>query len=124
MSSGFERRACPRFDAQVPLRISGTGFTLAADTKNISCAGLYCRVGCFIPVMTKLALTMFIPLVVDGQKVEKQIWCTAVVVRIEPEEERSSSCDYHVGFFFSAIENRDKDIIAQYIQQSFFASSN
>ncbi len=120
----FERRSSHRVEAHLPVKISGTDFHFATDTKNISSAGLYCQVNRFIPVLTKLALILFIPLIVKNQKVEKQINCSAVIVRVEPETEQAETMNYNVGLFFTDIKDKDRAVIAKYIQQAFFAGSN
>ena len=123
-NNSFERRAYPRFSISLPIKICGTNFSFSSETKNISRTGLYCQVDRFMPVMTKLALTMFISLIIKKRKMEKEINCSVVVVRVEPEEEQEFVDKYNIGLFFTDIKDKDRDIISQYIQQAFFASSN
>jgi hypothetical protein len=119
-----ERRVSQRLDAQLPLYIAGTGFRCATDTKNISSSGLCCQIDRFIPVMTKLELIMVVPVVVKGRKVEKELACSAVVVRIEPEHEQRSGTLYNAGVYFTNIKEKDRVLIAKYIKQIFSASMN
>lgn len=123
-TNNFERRSFPRFNTNLPLKICGTEFSLITETKNISCSGVYCQIKRFIPVMTKLELDMFIPLIVNKRRVEKQIRCVAVVVRIEPEQERESVDKYSVGLFFVQLDNKDRDFILKYLQQAFWVNNN
>jgi len=122
--NNFERRSDARFDIALPLKISGQDYDLITNTKNISCSGIYCQVSRYIPVMTKLALTMHIPLIIGRRKVEKKVDCACVVVRIMPEFVQESVNDYHLGLFFSQIQEKDKALISKYIQQAFFAGLN
>jgi len=119
-----ERRLSRRADIQLPLKIAGTGFRYTTDTKNISSSGLYCRLDRFIPLMTKLEVTMLVPVFIRNRKVEKEIICSAVVVRIEPEDEQPDGTVYYAGFFFTAIKDKDRKLIEQYVQQSFSARNN
>jgi PilZ domain. len=119
-----DRRLSRRVDVNLPLQIAGAGFHYATDTKNLSVSGLYCQLDRFIPLMTKLDMTMVIPVIIRNKKIKKEIICSAVLVRIEPETERVTGTMYHAGFFFTAIKDKDREIIGQYIQQSFSASNN
>ncbi|MCM8813971.1 MAG: PilZ domain-containing protein [Candidatus Omnitrophica bacterium] len=122
--SPSERRAHQRVDTHLPLQVSAADFQLATDTKNISCSGVYCQVSRFVPVMTKLSLTLVIPRIVNQRKTEKTIACTGVVVRIHPEQARPEVSAYDIGVFFTDITGPDREVIAGYIQQSFFAGRN
>jgi len=119
-----DRRVSRRVDVNLPLKIAGAGFRYATDTKNVSSSGLYCQLDRFIPLMTRLDMTMVVPVIIRNRKVEKEIVCSAVVVRIEPETEQSAGTVYHAGSFFTAIKDKDRDIIEHYIQQSFSARNN
>ena len=121
---GAERRAQPRFDVALPLRIGTDDFQFATDTKNLSSSGIYCSVDRFVPVMTKLSLKLRIPLIEKNRKVEKGVDCQAVVVRISPESAQAQSQPYQVGLFFTQIEDDDRQLINQYLRQAFFAGSN
>ncbi|MBU4305054.1 MAG: PilZ domain-containing protein [Candidatus Omnitrophica bacterium] len=122
--NNFDRRSNARFDVTLPLKIAGADFHMATDTKNISCTGLYCHVTRFLPVMTKLSISLFVPLIVKERKVEKQINCAAVVVRTEPDREVQSTDIYYIGMFFTDIKEKDRETISKYIQQAFFAGKN
>ncbi|RKY36106.1 MAG: hypothetical protein DRP78_04425 [Candidatus Omnitrophota bacterium] len=119
-----EKRAYPRFAGNFSVQARHEELTLNLETKNISCSGFFCEVDCFIPVMTKFSLTMFLPLVVNGKKQQHQIDCSAVVVRIEPEFEQKGAFKYKAGFFFSEINDSERQLIARYIQQAFWAGAN
>ncbi|MCG2711337.1 MAG: PilZ domain-containing protein [Candidatus Omnitrophica bacterium] len=123
-NKNFERRVNRRFDVQLPLKLSSDGIKLETTTKNISCAGVYCRVNCFLPVMTKLELKMSIPIIEDNKKIEKKITTNAVIVRIDPEQELPGCDSYDIGLFFMNIKEEHCNLISRYIQQIFLASNN
>jgi len=119
-----ERRSDARFDITLPVKIGSGDYDLITNTKNISCSGIYCQVSRYIPVMTKLALTMHVPLIIGKRKVEKKVDCTCVVVRIMPEFIQESLNNYDIGLFFSQIQEKDQALISKYIQQAFFVGLN
>ena len=120
----FDRRVNQRFDANLPLNLGTEGFHFESTTKNISCSGVYCHINFFLPVMTKLEVTMKLPLIENGKKVEKTFIVSAVVVRIDPEFDTAGCEDYHIGLFFMGIKDEHRDLIATYIKQTFLASNN
>lgn len=123
-SNHSERRIDKRFDVQLPIKIDGADFQITTDTKNISSSGIYCQVDRFLPVMTKLGLKLLIPLIENNRKVEKNINCEAVVVRIEPESTIEQVSSYQLGVFFTNIKNQDREVISRYLQHAFFAGNN
>ncbi|MCP4650935.1 MAG: PilZ domain-containing protein [PVC group bacterium] len=120
----LERRAYERFDVGLEFKLKGIDFHLTAETKNLSGSGLYCQVDRFIPMMTKLALTMFVPGINNGEKAEKEINCVAVVIRIMPETEQESLDRYNIGLFFIEIADKDRDWLLTYMRQAFCAGNN
>lgn len=122
--NSFERRINQRFDVQLPIDISGAGFQMSVTTKNVSCSGIYCQVDRFIPVMTKLELEMVVPLIENQKKVEKRFKCHAVVVRTEPESEREMTDYCNLGLFFTDLTEKDRNLLAIYIQQTFLRTNN
>ena len=56
-----ERRREPRFEGNIPVKISSTEFDLVTETKNLSRTGAYCRVNKYIEPMTKLKLHLLLP---------------------------------------------------------------
>jgi hypothetical protein len=122
--NSFERRINQRFDAHLPIDITGAGFEMSVTTKNISCSGIYCQVDRFIPVMTKLELNIVVPLIENQKKVEKQFKCHAIVVRTEPESQREMTDYCSVGLFFTDLSEKDRNLLATYIKQTFLSSNN
>ncbi|MFH2137070.1 MAG: PilZ domain-containing protein [Candidatus Omnitrophota bacterium] len=120
----FDRRSCPRYETNLQVNICGLNSSFTAETKNISGSGLYCTVDKFIPVMTKLSLIMIVPLIDKNAKVEKEVKCAAVVVRIDPDIELKTVKNYQLGLFFTEINDKDRDILAQYIRHSFLSGMN
>ncbi|MFH1460696.1 MAG: PilZ domain-containing protein [Candidatus Omnitrophota bacterium] len=119
-----ERRSYPRVSINLAVNIKGENFDFAVETKNISASGIYCQVGCFVPLMTKLSLRMYVPLIINEKKEDKQINCSAVVVRVEPGINEELKKYYNLALFFNDISENDQILITKYINQAFFAGNN
>ena len=115
-----ERRRHPRSETTLPLKISKKGLDVITETRNISCSGVYCRVSEPIPLMSKLDLTLLLPIAQSRKVLTKKIKCSGVVVRSEPVivKEADTACQ-NVAIFFTDLTKKDKDTIAQYVIQSF-----
>lgn len=123
-NKNFERRLNQRYDVKLPLNIGTEGFQFESTTRNISCSGVYCQIDFFLPLMTKLEVTMKLFIVENGKKVEKTFHTNAVIVRIEPEFDQPGCEEYHIALFFMGLKDKQRDIIARYIEQTFLASNN
>lgn len=116
----IERRRHPRTQRTLPLKISKEGLDAITETRNVSCSGVYCRVNKMIPLMSKIGLTLLLP-IYSGRKLStEKIRCGGVVVRSEPEIVQGADVAYqNVAIFFTDLARKDRDKIAQYVLQSF-----
>ncbi len=108
-----ERRKHPRIEKNIPLKLSWADADVVTETRNISCSGAYCRVSKYIEPMTKVEVTLLLP-VKKGHKVTtKKITCRGVVVRTEnfPDGE-----EFFTAIFFSDILPKDSRILAQFVE--------
>ncbi len=114
-----ERRKHKRAPVEVPidiesLDIEGKAFT--AQTVNLSAGGFYCKVPFYVPVMTKLRVSMVVPLEDTEGKVENHvITCEGMVVRVVPEKPQPNRKFYEIGCFFTDIDDYDRLLIEQYL---------
>ncbi len=109
------RRRYARIDAQLPLKLFVSDVDFITETINLSCGGAYCRIGKFIPIMTKFKIMMFVP--GEGKKKSHKIQCEGIVVRTEPEYPSDEVKDYKVAIFFSTIKKTDRAKIADYVKR-------
>ncbi|MFC1631312.1 PilZ domain-containing protein [Candidatus Omnitrophota bacterium] len=118
--SRTERRQHPRTEGLLPLKISQKGLDVITETKNISCSGVCCRVNKPIPLMTKLGLTLLLP-IRHGTKVNTaKVKCKGVVVRSEPTIVEEADTAYQsIAVFFSDLSKKDRGKITEYVLQSF-----
>ena len=63
-----EKRKNPRIDEKLPFTIGAEKIEILTETKNISCSGAYCAVNKVLPEMSKVMVSMMIP-VKKGAKV-------------------------------------------------------
>lgn len=111
-----ERRKHPRSEVSLPLKITKEDFDIITETKNISCAGAYCQVNRYLPLMSKVALTMYLPNKTFCKTKTKKITCNGVVVRIEPVIVENTDLPQHnVAIFFTDLSEVDKNRIVQYV---------
>ena len=112
-NSSDEKRRHPRVEQSVPLKISTPDADLVAETSNISCSGVYCRVSKFIEPMTKLGVTLLLPVKKGGKTTTRKITCYGVVVRTEniPNQD-----DFNTAIFFSDIHSKDSRLLGEYVE--------
>jgi hypothetical protein len=114
-----ERRKHRRASLEIPLDMQSAdvrekGFS--AKTMNLSAGGFYCKVPFFIPVLTKLKISMVVPVKeASGRENDHVITCGGMVVRTVPEKKTSTVKTYEIGCFFTDIDDYDRLIIEQYL---------
>ena len=115
-----ERRNHPRLVSTLPLKISKKGLDVITETRNISCSWVYCRVNKPIPLMSKIGLTLLLPIQSGRKVLTERISCNGVVVRSEPVilREAEIACQ-DIAIFFTDASKKDRDKIAKYVIQSF-----
>ncbi len=119
-----ERRKYPRTETVLPLKISKRGLDVVTETRNISCSGVYCQVNQPIPLMSKINLTLLLPIMYGEKCNTEKIKCNGVVVRSEPMIIKDADCAYqNIAIFFTDLSKKDRSKIAQYVIQSFKESN-
>jgi hypothetical protein len=116
-----ERRKHKRSTLELPLDVvdpAAGGKVIRAKTVNLSAGGFYCQIPFHVPVLTRLRITMTIP-VKDGQGKEEDhaITCEGTVVRTVPEKPGPDVETYEIGCFFTDIDNYDRLMIEQYLAE-------
>jgi len=112
-SSSKERRQFPRLSNNIPIKLVKEDGDIVTETANISRSGIYCKVDTFLEPMTKLKISLLIPMRKNGRNTTKKVTCEGAVVRTEqiPGEVEA----YNVAIFFQDISKRDADHIADYV---------
>jgi hypothetical protein len=119
--SGRERRRSQRVDAQVALQLSGTDETFPAESIttesiNVGAEGVYCHVAHFIAPLTKLQVTMVLPLRNrKGQTKNEVVKTQAVVVRCQPAGAETGG--YRIACFFTGLDTNTRATLEDYVRQ-------
>jgi len=119
--SGKERRRSERIDAQIALQLSGPQDALPAESVttesiNVGAEGVYCQLNHFIAPLTKLQLTMVLPLKNrKGQVKNEVVKTSAVVVRCQPSGAEEGG--YRIACFFTDMDTNAKSVLDEYVEQ-------
>jgi hypothetical protein len=120
-----ERRKHRRAELDMPIDMQGfddEGKSFTARTINLSAGGFYCALPFYVPTMTKLKVSLVIPVTDSAGKVEKHpVTCEGMVVRTVPEKPTEGNKVYEIGCFFTEIDDYDRLVIEQYMAQKSLA---
>ena len=118
---GRERRQSKRVDAQIALQLSGAdeafpGESLTTESINVGAEGVYCHVGHFVSPLTKLQVTMVLPVKnKKGQTKNEIVKTNAVVVRCQPSGDDNGG--YRIACFFTGLDAPTKSTLEVYVRQ-------
>ncbi len=115
-NNNFERRSHQRFHINSPLEIKGNDFQIMSEMKNISVGGVFCRSDRYIPVKTKLKVTMELPGQSHRKRQIREFTCPAEVSRIDPPQARGIR-DYNLGIEFLSLAEQDRDLILRFVRR-------
>ena len=111
--SGIERREHPRLAQELPFKVAANGYDFSTTTQNISCAGAYCLIKKYIPPFTRVAVKLTLPVKTPVEAKNYTIDCQGVIVRTEDKEKEG----FNIAIFFNRINNSQRKIITEYINQ-------
>ncbi len=114
METFLEKRKYPRIDKRMSFKLDTGGAILTAETINLSCSGVYCRVNQLIPLMTTLRIVFALICGNEENDVE-YVECEGIVVRVEEISPEEGIC--HIAIFFNDIEDDEKDKIMNFIEK-------
>ncbi len=112
-----ERRKFPRVkDECLSLKLRLDDFDSITHTMNISSSGVYCKLDKELPLMSRVKLMLMIP---DPAKEStlKKLEVSGVVVRQHPVTIDGTIKHYDVAIFFEDLSEKEKEIIAGYINR-------
>ncbi len=110
--SQADRRGSARVPARLSMEITLGNDRASAESLNVSANGVYFASQSFIPLLTKLRVTLELP--AEGGATSK-VSCDGVVVRTEPEKEMASAREYQVACYFTEISDADRSRLESYI---------
>ena len=114
-----EKRAYPRAEQSLSLKLYSRDANIVTHTKNISGSGLYCEIDQDIPVMTKLVITILLPNQRYKNKRMRRIEGEGVVVRsgLLSNGEKGKEKKWEIAVFFSSFSDKEKEEINKYVWQ-------
>jgi hypothetical protein len=119
-----ERRKHRRATLELPLDVEGASAgdkAIRAKTVNLSAGGFYCKVPFHVPLLTKLKVSMAVPVRDEkGREEDHVIMCEGMVVRIMPEKPQPKAKTYEIACFFTDIGDYDRMIIEEYLAEKAF----
>ena len=118
-SEGAERRNYPRARVDFTVKLSDKEFGVITRAENISCSGVNYVVNKFMPLYTKVSLTLFIPLSKGKGVTVERLHCEGVVVRIDPMPLEGQKSAYRVAVFFSDTGEKNREKIARYVEERY-----
>jgi len=111
-----ERRGAVRIPAKLAMEVRiGEVGAAQVESINVSANGVYFSSSKFIPVLTRLDITLDLPGAKGAKGRGQSVVCSGVVVRTEPETESPGVSSYEVACYFTSIDNSDKDTLEAYI---------
>jgi hypothetical protein len=111
-----ERRGAVRIPAQLAMEIRINDVdTARVESLNVSANGVYFSSDTYIPVLTRLDITLDLPPGEPSDKPGDKVVCTGVVVRTEPEDEIPGTSQYQIACYFTSIDEADKETLESYI---------
>lgn len=110
-----ERRTHPRLKKSLSLKVKSPTFDLVAETQNISLSGVYCQLNRKIELMSKVAITLLLPVRLKTNKVvTRTLKCEGVVVRVEQAQEAKGK--FNIAVFFNNLTTTAQNSLKLYIE--------
>jgi len=116
-----ERRRYPRVSKSLAIKLKDREADFVTETKNVSCIGAYCTVNAYIPVLTRLRITLILPKSRD-LKTSKPINCEGTVVRVEKCPPGIEANRYNIAIYFNQISKGDMKTIDHYVKHHLKAA--
>lgn len=111
-----EKRRHPRVEERLTLRSASaeTG-PVEMSTTNLSLGGAHVVSNRYMPLMTRVEVTLHLPPDDSPDSGPRPVRAEAVVVRIHPPEARDDCRSFEMALFFSRMESRDRTALARYL---------
>lgn len=121
-SGQHEKRRYARIRKNIAIKLKDTSVDFVTETINISCIGAYCRIDGYVPILTKLKITLLLPRS-PKNKSAKHIACEGTVVRIERVNSTLEPNTYNIAIFFNQISKNDMKFIDSYVKNNLAPAS-
>jgi hypothetical protein len=112
-----DRRRHLRVAKNLAIKLEDKDVDFVTETKNISCLGAYCQIDAYLPILTKLKITLLLPKS-KGAKTAQSIACEGTIVRVERSNDPVETNKYDVAIYFNTISKQDMKLIDRYVKNS------
>ncbi len=112
-----ERRRFARSASNLAIKLEDKEIDFVTETKNVSCIGAYCQVESYLPILTKLKITLLFPKQ-KGLKSAKHIACEGTVVRVERSSDPLESNKYNIAIYFNQISRSDMKFVDAFVKKN------
>lgn len=113
-----EKRRQPRIRKCINFEIKTNGSTITAESIDLSCIGVNCRVNKYIHVMTNLKIILALPSG-DQESGVEYVECNGVVVRVDKASSKADVGNiYIMAIYFNEISESVKEKIANFLKKS------
>ncbi len=113
-----ERRKHPRARGTAGLRLGAAPHAAGLQVKDISLSGLSFRIGRPIEFMTRLMMTLMLPIQSDPAgrpEAPTSVQCEGAVVRCEPVHGGDAQ-QYEVAVFFTDLDDTARKAVEEYVK--------
>ena len=114
MTLSREKRSHPRIKDRLTLRSTSSGAG-EMSTTDLSLGGAHVIASRFLPLMTRVEVTLLLPPEEGIDSGPRPVRVEAVVVRVHPSEAQPTVEHYEVALFFSRMEQRDRSALSRYL---------
>lgn len=120
--SQHEKRRHARLQKNIAIKFKDANVDFVTETINISCIGAYCQINGYVPILTKLMITLLLP---RSSKIKsaKHITCEGTVVRIERVNDTLEPNKYNIAIYFNKIPKNDMKFIDNYVKNNLSSSA-
>jgi hypothetical protein len=116
MTESQEKRRHPRVQDRLTLRFSSADGGLAdMSTTNLSLGGVQVISRRYLPLMTRVEVTLHLPPPPGGESGPRPVRAEAVVVRVHPSAPSPEPRVFEMALFFSRMEHQDRNALAHYL---------
>jgi hypothetical protein len=122
-----ERRSKPRIRAGLAAQLSDEfgDDAVAAETINLSMAGVSCRVLSRVELLTKVRITLLVPEIRSRKKAKTAVVSTeGVVVRCEGVPSDRDTQRYEIACAFTALRDKDRKVLQAYVDARLAEASS
>ncbi len=117
MGDKVERRKHPRIvDKDISIELSGDGVDAITQSLDVSASGVYCKVACRIPLMTRVQIVLSLPAKSTSSS-SKIMNLDGVVVREHPVKKDGAVDHYDVALFFNTLLPKERRVLVDYINK-------